>query len=122
MVPYTLISELTAIYTLYNVSRTGIGIVAWVASVSNQVISRKLRKHVLRRQSLVQWNLSFGTPLIKGHLHSGHTELGKMLSKSLYLLPLLRGLLYSGERNTFSGCRNLGLTFIQRTLQNLKRD
>ena len=25
---------------------------------------------------LVQWNLSFGTPLFKGHLHSGDTKFG----------------------------------------------
>ena len=24
----------------------------------------------------LQWNLSFGTPLFKGHLHSGETEFG----------------------------------------------
>ena len=45
-----------------------------------------------------------GTSLL-GHLFSGDTNFGpaKMLTKSLYLLPLLKGrILYSGERDTFS--------------------
>ena len=57
----------------------------------------------------VQWTLFFETPLFKGHLHAGITKfgLGKMFTKSLYLLPLLKEHLYSGERGTFSGSRNL---------------
>ena len=34
---------------------------------------------------------------------------------TFYLLPLLKGHLYSGERNTFSGSRNAALTSIQGT-------
>ena len=66
---------------------------------------------------LIQWNLSFGTPLFKGQLHSGDSKFGpgKMFTESLYLLPLLKGYFYSGERNTFSGSRNPGLTSIQET-------
>ena len=53
----------------------------------------------------VQWNLSFRTPLIKGHLHSGDTKFcpGKMLTLFMYLMPLLKGHLYSPERDPFSG-------------------
>ena len=55
---------------------------------------------------LIQWNLSFGTPLLKGHLlHSGDTKFGpeKMFTYSSCLLPLLNGHLYSGEKDTFCG-------------------
>ena len=88
--------ELIANYTLHDVSRTGIGIVAWVASVSNRVISRKLPKHLLRRQSL-------GTvePLLWDTSIQGTQNMEKRSHKSLYLLPLLKGHLYSGEKDTF---------------------
>ena len=53
----------------------------------------------------VQWTLFFETPLFKGNLHSGITKFGlrKMFTQSLHLLPLLKGHLYSGERDTFLG-------------------
>ena len=65
----------------------------------------------------VQWTLFFETPLFKGNLHSGITKfgLGKMFTQSLHLLPLLKGHLYSEERDTFSRSRNPDLTFIQGT-------
>ena len=49
---------------------------------------------------LLQGDLSLGT------LNSRDTKFGrgKMFIQSLYLLPLLKGQLYSGERDTFSGC------------------
>ena len=52
-----------------------------------------------------------------GHLYSRDTKYGpgKVFTKSLYLLPLLKKHLYSGERGTFSGPRHLGLTSIQGT-------
>lgn len=57
------------------------------------------------------------TPSFMGNLHSGDSKFGpgKMFTESLYLLPLLKGYFYSGERNTFSGSRNPGLTSIQGT-------
>ena len=67
----------------------------------------------------VQWNLSFATPLFKGHLHSEDAKFGrrKMFTymKSLYLLhvPLLRVHLYSGERDTLSRSLNPNLTLSQ---------
>ena len=97
MVPYTLISELTAIYTLYNVSRTGIGIVAWVASVSNRVILRKLRKYLLRRQSLVQWNpllwntSNQGTPPFRAHRTWKNVVKIFVFVTSIEGTPLFRG-------------------------------
>ena len=52
----------------------------------------------------IQWNLSFGTPLFKWHLHLGDTTFGprKMLTYSLYLFPLVKGHFYSWERVSFS--------------------
>ena len=66
----------------------------------------------------VQWNLSFETPLFKGHLHSGVTKfgLGRMFTQFLYLLPLLKGQLYSEERDTFSRSQNPDETSNQGTL------
>ena len=42
----------------------------------------------IRLLSHLQWNLSFGTPLFKGHLHSGDAKFGpgKTFTPSLYLL------------------------------------
>ena len=44
------------------------------------------------------WNLSFGTPLFKGHLHSGDKNFGPWMLTflSLHLLPLLKGHLPGG--------------------------
>ena len=44
------------------------------------------------------WNLSFGTPLFKGHLHSGNKNFGPWMLTflSLHLLPLLKGHLSGG--------------------------
>ena len=52
-----------------------------------------------------------------GPLNSGDTNFGpgKMFTLSLYLLPLMKGHLYSGERDTFSGSQNPSLTSIQGT-------
>ena len=49
-----------------------------------------------------------------GHLNSGTTKFvpGKMLIGSLYMLPLLKAHLYSGEMDTVSRSRNQGLTSI----------
>ena len=50
--------------------------------------------------SNIQWNPSFGgTPQFRDH-------------KIWYMLPLLKGHLYSGERDTFSRSQNQGLTSI----------
>ena len=53
----------------------------------------------------LQWNLSFGTSLFKRQFHSEDTKFHprKLFTLSFYLLPLLKGHLYSGERDTFSG-------------------
>ena len=68
----------------------------------------------------IQWNLSFGTPLFKRPgLHSGDTKINLVPGKSPHnlciLFPLLKGHLYSGERDNFSRSRNLGLTSFQGT-------
>ena len=59
-----------------------------------------------------------------GHLYSGDITFGpgKMFIQSLYPLPLLKGHLYSGERDTFSGSRRPVLTSIQGHLNHSKRD
>ena len=58
----------------------------------------------------IQWYVSFGTPLFNVHLCARDTNFGpgNMLSWSLYLLPLLKGHLYLGERDTFCGFQKLG--------------
>ena len=72
--------------------------------------------------------LSFGTPpsLFKGYLHLGNTKFGprKMFTQCLCtnLLPLVMGLLSSGERDTFFGLRVLSLTSIQGTPWQSKSD
>ena len=52
----------------------------------------------IRLLSHLQWNLSFETPLFKGHLHTGDAKFspGKTFISSLYLsyLVLLKGFLY----------------------------
>ena len=55
-----------------------------------------------------------GTLLFKGHIHSGDTKFGpeKMFTLSLYLLPPLKGHLYSGERVTFSASRKVQFNFL----------
>ena len=68
----------------------------------------------------IQWNLSFGTPLFKRQgLHSGDTKINLVPGKSPHnlciLFPLLKGHLYSGERDNFSRSQNLGLTSFQGT-------
>ena len=58
---------------------------------------------------VIPWNLSLGTPLLNGHLHSKDTTFGpgKKFPYILYLLPLLKGYTFSGS---------------QRIPQHLKRD
>ena len=58
-----------------------------VAGLNLQVSSATFLKGLSRHQTpkhnlLLQWNLSFGTPLFKGHPHSGDTKL--VLEKRLY--------------------------------------
>ena len=77
-----------------------------VAGLNLQVSSATFLKGISRRQTpkhnlLLQWKLSFGTPVFKGHPHSGDTKL--VLEKHPYLLPLLKGHLYSGEKGHFQG-------------------
>ena len=67
----------------------------------------------------MQWNLSFVTPLFIGLLHSGDI---KKNIQACIRFPLLKGHIYSGERDTFFGSRNLVLTAIQQTLKHSKRD
>ena len=57
----------------------------------------------------VQWNLSFETPLFKGHLHSLVTKfgLGKMFTQFLYLLRYLywRDTSIQGKGTLFPGLK-----------------
>ena len=66
---------------------------------------------------LIQWKSSFGTPLFRD-TRSGPD---KMLAWSLFLLPVLKRHLYSGERGTISASRNPGITSIQGTAEHTKR-
>lgn len=68
---------------------------------------------------IMEWNLSFVTPLFIGLLHSRDT---KKNIQACIRFPLLKGHIYSGERDTFFGSRNLVLTAIQQTLKHSKRD
>lgn len=65
----------------------------------------------------LQWNLSVGTSLFKKQFYSKHTKFypRKLFTLSLYLLPLLKGHLLSGKRDTSSGSQNPGFTSIQGT-------
>ena len=68
-------------------------------------------------QELVVVYYNGTSPLAQETQNSGDTKFGpgkyKMPTLSLlYLLPLLKGHLYSGERDTFSESRNPGLTSI----------
>ena len=61
-------------------------------------------------------------PIVRFNRYSGTSPwdtsiqgIQKMFTSSLYLLPLLKGHLYSGERDTFSRSRHPGLTSIQGT-------
>ena len=54
-----------------------------VSGLNLQVSSATVFNGISRHQTptckynlLLQWNLSFGTPLFKGHLHSGDTKFG----------------------------------------------
>ena len=72
------------------------------------IISRCLVSYTVEEPLL--WDTSIlGTP-------PGDTKLILAPEKRPHnLLSLLGGPLYSGERDTFSGSQNLGLTFIQET-------
>ena len=48
----------------------------------------------------LQWNLSFGTSLFKRQFHSEDTKFYPRKLLSLYLLPLLKGHLLPGKRDT----------------------
>ena len=43
-----------------------------------------LKKTFIRTAHYLQWNLSFGTPLFKGHLHSADTKFG--CEKNVYII------------------------------------
>ena len=58
---------------------------------------------ITRTTMKLQWNRSFGTPLIRGHRFWSPKN---VITSSLYLLPILNGHLHSGERDTFSGSQN----------------
>ena len=60
---------------------------------------------------------SLGTSLFKRQFHSKDTKFypRKLFTLSFYLLPLLKGHLYSGKRDTSSGSQKPGLTSIQGT-------
>ena len=62
------------------------------------------------------WNLSFGTPLFKGHLHSGDKNFGPWMLTflSLHLLPLLKGHLPGGHS------RDVWVEVSRQNLQNLR--
>ena len=85
----------------------------------DKLVSIKTTAYPTHRQlnKLLQQNLCFETPLFKGHLHAGDTKFGpsKMFTQSFYVLPLLKGQLYSGERGTFCGSPNPSLTSVQGT-------
>ena len=68
--------------------------------------------HLLPSRSIYdKWNLSCWTTLFKGHLHSGNTSFFPENAHIIYYL-FWRDF-FSGERETFSGCQNPGLTSLQ---------
>ena len=69
--------------------------------------------HKGKKLFLLQWNFSFGTPLLKGHLHSWDAKFG--LERCSHNLCICYLCWSSGERATFSGSQNMGLTAIQGT-------
>lgn len=60
-------------------------------------------EHVPRTTIKLQWNRSFGTPLIRVQRFWSPKN---VITSSLYLLPILNGHLHQGNGDTISGSRN----------------
>lgn len=67
----------------------------------------------------IQWNISFtfGAPLVNGHLHSGVKKISPEKRPNILCICYLFWRSYWRERGTFSGSRNLGLSFLASVLR-----